>query len=242
MKKHLQMALAIVSLCALAMSPVSGQMVTSGARTWSSIANAAGTVIATVFDLTNNDAVAVAIVDGNGSQITSFGGGTQYAEDTPGADADVVTLAGGRRQDTLTTDTSADGDRTHLKFNNVGALWAQINGGNVGLSTGSNVIGKASVNSTCGTTAFDQVWAAVPTSATSVTGSTTCNLEVIVANTNSTAQTILITDGQGSPITIVPTLSIPGNSLVRFQLGKATTGFKWTAGGSGLTGAASGVQ
>lgn len=235
------------------------QMQVSGSRVWTTVTNAAGTVFAAVLDLTNNDAMAVAIVDANGTQVTSFGGGTQYAEDTAGADADVLTLAGARRQDSLTTDTSTDGDRAPLKVNNVGAMWVTINGTpavtqsgawsvgqsgtwNVGLSAGSNLIGKVAQATTCGATPFDQVWAAVPTSATSVTGTTTCDLIVIVSNTNSTAQSILITDGQGSPITIVPTFSIPGNSIVRFELGKSTTGFKWTAGGAGLTGSASGVQ
>lgn len=39
-----------------------------------------GTDFASILDLTNNDALAVAIVDGSGNQITSFGGGTQYTE------------------------------------------------------------------------------------------------------------------------------------------------------------------
>lgn len=39
-----------------------------------------GTVFATVRDLASNDALNVAIVDGSGAQITSFGGGTQYTE------------------------------------------------------------------------------------------------------------------------------------------------------------------
>ena len=39
-----------------------------------------GTTVATVRDLAANDALNVAIVDGAGAQITSFGGGTQYTE------------------------------------------------------------------------------------------------------------------------------------------------------------------
>lgn len=35
---------------------------------------------ATVKDLTNSNPITVAIVDGSGDQITSFGGGTQYNE------------------------------------------------------------------------------------------------------------------------------------------------------------------
>ncbi len=39
-----------------------------------------GTTDTTVLDLTNNNPLTVAIVDGSGDQITSFGGGTQYAD------------------------------------------------------------------------------------------------------------------------------------------------------------------
>lgn len=39
-----------------------------------------GTDVADVLDLTNSNPLTVAIVDGSGSQITSFGGGTQYTE------------------------------------------------------------------------------------------------------------------------------------------------------------------
>jgi hypothetical protein len=196
---------------------------------------------ASVRDTGSNDSVNVAIVDGSGNQVTSFGGGTQYAEDTPGADADVLTLAGARRQDTLTTDTSLDGDRAVLKSNNVGALWVTMNG-TATLGAGTAVVGKFASATTCGVTAFDQVWAAVPTSATSVTATTTCDVVIIVTNTNATAQTITVTDGQGSPVTAIDTFSLPGKSTARFELGKMTTGFKWTAGGSGINGSASGVQ
>jgi len=39
-----------------------------------------GTDVADVLDLTNSNPLTVAIVDGSGTQITSFGGGTQYTE------------------------------------------------------------------------------------------------------------------------------------------------------------------
>jgi hypothetical protein len=39
-----------------------------------------GTDVADILDLTNSNPLTVAIVDGSGSQITSFGGGTQYTE------------------------------------------------------------------------------------------------------------------------------------------------------------------
>ncbi len=90
----------------------------------------------------------------------------------------------------------------------------------------------------CGSTQFDSAWAAIPTALTSVTGTTSCLVAILVTNTNATPQTILITDGQGSPITIVPTISIPGQSTVPIPLyaSKSTTGIKWQSGGTGMTG------
>jgi hypothetical protein len=72
---------------------------------------------------------------------TGCSGGTQYAEDTVGADADVVTLAGAQRQDAIASNTSADGDRTYLKVNNVGRLYtaATID---AAIPAGSNTIGN----------------------------------------------------------------------------------------------------
>lgn len=91
----------------------------------------------------------------------------------------------------------------------------------------------------CGNTYFESAWAAVPTSNTTVTGTTSCVVAIYVTNTNATPQTILVTDGQGSPITIVPTVSIPGNSVVPIPLArtKFVSGVKWQAGGAGVTGA-----
>lgn len=103
---------------------------------------------------------------------------------------------------------------------------------------------KSTPATSCGTTQFSSAWAAVPTSNTAVTGTTTCVSAIMLSNTNASAQTVAITDGQGSPITIVPTLSIPANSLAIIPLygSVATTGLKWIAGGSGVTGSVTGLQ
>ena len=113
-----------------------------------------------------------------------------------------------------------------------------------GLNTGTNTIGKVGQVSTCGTTAFTQAWIAVPTSATSITATTTCVQAIIFTNTNASAQTVTVTDGQGSPVTVVSSFSIPGNSQVTFPFYGApmTTGIKWSAGGTGVTGSAVGWQ
>jgi hypothetical protein len=77
---------------------------------------------ATVLDLVDSNPLTVAIVDANGDQISSFGGGTQYAEDTPSTAGEIITMAGVVRQDTRGTLVSNDGDRTELQVNSSGDL------------------------------------------------------------------------------------------------------------------------
>lgn len=112
------------------------------------------------------------------------------------------------------------------------------------LAAGSNIIGKAVQATTCGATPFSQAWAAVPTTSTSLTATTTCVYALMFTNTNSTPQSVTVTDGEATPVTIVPTFSIPANSQVTFPFygAPATTGLKWSAGGAGVNGSVSGVQ
>src|SRR5207253_1304265 len=53
----------------------------------------------------------------------------------------------------------------------------------------------------CGATPFTPAWQLVPTTNTALTASTSCVVAIMVTNTNAGAQTVTITDGQGSPIT-----------------------------------------
>jgi len=85
-----------------------------------------GTDIATVRDLTNSDPLDVAIVDGNGDQITSFGGGTQYTEDAASAANPVGTQPVLRRRDTPVGEVSADGDVVAQNATNYGAAYVQV--------------------------------------------------------------------------------------------------------------------
>jgi hypothetical protein len=80
-------------------------------------------------DLTNTNPIAVAMVDGDGTQITSFGGGTQYAEDTQAAAGEQVTMAGVVRLDAAASLVGADGDRTELQVDANGALRVTGGGG-----------------------------------------------------------------------------------------------------------------
>ena len=90
----------------------------------------------------------------------------------------------------------------------------------------------------CGVTAFTPAWQAVPTASTALTATTSCVLAVMITNTNATAQTVTVTDGQATPVTVLSAFSIPGNSEVTlpFHGSQMTSGIKWIAGGAGLTG------
>lgn len=69
-----------------------------------------GTSLATVRNLASNDALNVAIVDGAGAQITTFGGGTQYTE----ADVDAtITGTALMMEDAANTLRAATGDTTN---------------------------------------------------------------------------------------------------------------------------------
>jgi hypothetical protein len=86
---------------------------------------------AAVLDLANNDALAVAIVDGAGDQVTSFGGGTQYAEDTPHVTGEQVTMAGVVQQ-AADAALSGDGDRSELQVDSSGFLKVNVKAGSGG--------------------------------------------------------------------------------------------------------------
>jgi hypothetical protein len=82
------------------------------------------TIKATVFSLTNSKPLATQIVDANGTAITSFGGGTQYAEDAVHVSGDIGTLSLAVRNDGLaTTLTNANGDYSGFAVSSTGALF-----------------------------------------------------------------------------------------------------------------------
>lgn len=180
---------------------------------------------------------------GPGSNVTISQGGNSASVDAGGALKSNVAEVGGSALALGQTTMSAS--LPVAIASNQGALSVSQSGTwNVGLSAGTNSIGKVTPISTCGTTAFTQAWAAVPTSTTAVTATTTCVQAIIFNNTNATPQTVSVTDGQGSPITVVSTFSIPGNSEVTFPFygSPMTSGVKWSAGGTGVNGSVVGWQ
>jgi hypothetical protein len=114
------------------------------------------------------------------------------------------------------------------------------------LPVGSNVIGTVDTipKTACGNTVASQPLAAVPTVSTAVFSSTTCVQAIIINNTNSSSATITISDNQSTPINDVLTFSIPANSqLIQPLWGIAmTSGIKWAASTTGVTGAVLGFQ
>lgn len=193
---------------------------------------------------------------GPGSVVTANQGGTWNLNNISGTVSLPTGAATAAKQPALGTAGSASTDvitvqgiasMTALKVDGTGGTFP-ISGSisNTGfnvtgsLPAGTNVIGvvKQVPATACGTTAFTPAWQAVPTSNTALTSTTSCVIAIIITNTNASAQTVTITDGQGSPVTIANAFSIPAGSQVTFPLygSQMTSGIKWSAGGTGLTG------
>lgn len=81
-----------------------------------------GTTDTDIRDLTNSNALNVAIVDGSGDQITSFGGGTQYAVDAALGSTPTGTVALAKVDAALSAVTPVDGDAESLRVDANGAL------------------------------------------------------------------------------------------------------------------------
>jgi hypothetical protein len=128
----------------------------------------------------------------------------------------------------------------------VGAVTAITNA----LPAGTNVIGHIIADSgtlnvipktACGNAlATGSALAAIPTSSTLLTSAATaCVISVFFSNTNSSSGTVTLTDNTATPINAALTFSIPSNSNLILPLeGVAfNLGVKWSASGTGFTGA-----
>ena len=127
-----------------------------------------GTDTADVLPLAGNDALAVAIVDGTGTQITSFGGGVQYQEDTPHTTGDTGTLSlAVRNDDAGTSFTGTNGDYSPIAVDSRGQLYvttASANALTVNVNSLPNEGQQTMANSISVAIASDQ--SAVPISGT----------------------------------------------------------------------------
>lgn len=85
------------------------------------------TIKGTVLDLTNSNPVTTAIVDANGTQITSFGGGTQYQQGDASTTTDTMTMAGCVRVDTPAVAAGViDGDRARCIVDSTNRMWVHV--------------------------------------------------------------------------------------------------------------------
>lgn len=129
-----------------AAKPLPVNIVAGGAGDGAILDGASASIKATVLDLTSSNPVTTAIVDSNGDQISSFGGGTQYATNAAYADGNTGTLALTIRDDALTTLTEADGDYSGLRVTSVGRLWTSTVL-DTAIPAGNNNIGDVDVAS-----------------------------------------------------------------------------------------------
>lgn len=81
---------------------------------------------ATVKDFTNSNPLTVAIVDADGTQVVSFGGGTQYTEDAVAPANPVGTNVNLVRQDTPAGLVTTDGDNLSQRGTNFGAAYVTL--------------------------------------------------------------------------------------------------------------------
>jgi hypothetical protein len=143
-----------------------------------------GTNTATIGNLTNNKPLATMIVDGAGTQITSFGGGTQYAQGTTQASpTGTVAMAKNPSNAINALSTDASGNL------NVNLAAGSISGGNAaagltgaavptyadytGFNSGGNLVGVSAANPLPVTSTTD--------SSTAITGSVSANGNVITS-------------------------------------------------------------
>lgn len=104
------------------------------------------------------------------------------------------------------------------------------------LPAGANLIGYTRAQNGCGTTNYESVMTNPPTSATSLTATTTCVTVIYVSNTTASAASITIQDqgtGCNSAACVwVDAFSVPANSNMAIPLygAKFSGGIKWSQG------------
>jgi hypothetical protein len=88
----------------------------------------------------DGDFAALSVTSDGSLRVSGSSGTTQYAEDVASVGGESLCLAGAVRQDTLASNTSADGDYTYLKTTNTGRLYTaadQTHVGGTAVATGN---------------------------------------------------------------------------------------------------------
>jgi hypothetical protein len=151
---------------------------------------------ATVADLTNSNPLAAMIVDGSGNQITSFGGGTQYAVDAALGATPTGTLAVAIRDDSLSGLTPVEGDAIGLRVDANGALWVIPSGTTAVSGTVTVTDGAGALN-----VIVDSGSVAVTNAGTFATQIVQGGFTATVRDLANDALNVAIVDGSGAHIT-----------------------------------------
>lgn len=201
--------------------------------------------------LTQNRAIHVNLRDAAGNEV-SVGGGTQYTEDAASAADPVGTQLIGRRRDTLSTETTTDGDVTAVNTTGKGEIYVKHvdaipvtdNGGSLTvdasslpLPTGAATLAEQQTQTTSLQLLDDAVSttaSAVPTKSHQVSGTDGTNARVLKTDTNGELQIDVLTlpalSAGTNNIGDVDVLTLPSIPAGSNLIGKA--GFDTTTAGT----------
>jgi hypothetical protein len=190
-----------------------------------------GTDVADILDLTNANPLTVAIVDGDGTQITSFGGGTQYTEDAAAAANPVGTVPILVRVDTPAGAVTTDGDNVAQRGTNYGAAYVTL------LDTAGSAV------SVGGGTQYDEDTAHVSGDKLNMAGVVRADTAAAQSGTDGD-RTVLITDASGRlHVNVGNTVTVgshavtnAGTFATQITSGTVTTVSTVSALGTGTTG------
>lgn len=203
-----------------------------------------GTTDTDVLDLTNSNPLAVALVDGNGDQITSIGGGTEYTEDAAAAANPVgkalTLIRDDARGGSLTT---ADGDNVAARGTNAGELYVKhVDAIPITDNSGSLTVDGTVAATQSGTWNITNVSGTVslPTGASTAAKQPalgtagTASADVITVQ-GIASMTPLLVDGSAVTQPVSGTVSITANSAVNIaQMNGVTTTMGNGASGTGV--------
>lgn len=105
----------------------------------------------------NLNAKRIVVLDGSGNQITSFGGGTQYQEDTGHTTGDTGTLTLAVRNDAQIARTSANSDYSSIAVDDVGRPIVASAAYSTRIDEASSTVTYLG-NSLCGTATSAAAW------------------------------------------------------------------------------------
>src|SRR3990170_765407 len=150
-------------------------------------------------DLTNSNPAVVAIVDADGTQITSFGGGTQYAVDAALGATPTGTLAIAIRDDALSTLTPVEGDAIGIRVDSQGALWSKADHVITGIGHGVKTVTTAGTDEALAT-------------------STACKKVIIQAQTDNTGLIAIGASGVDATVATGTGLGLTVGDVVVLQI------------------------